>query len=326
MIAQLVVLAVAGAPAAQECEWPSVATFRVGDTKCSATLVHPRVVLTAAHCLELGDTGRMRFGEEFSPYEMRIDVERCVKRPEYFATRSPSDDYAACILTEPAEGIPIVPVAMGCDTEGIVAGAQAAIVGYGLPSLGEDFGIKHWASTVIDERERPVGLVDVGDAEVNGCLGDSGGPGFVRLPDGTWRAFGILVAGPECGEGPSTFATMHDRMAWFEEATGFDLTPCHDADGTWNPGPDCAEFSLDPLDSTPTWETACAAETFEPTTECPEGLTAPTEPEAEPDPQPEEPAAPPSSGACALGAHRPAAWLPLLLLLVAHRRSKPPRK
>ena len=300
-----------------------MATFRVGDTKCSATLVHPRVVLTAAHCLEIADTGRVRFGEEFSPYEVRIDVERCVKRPEYFATRSPSDDYAACILTEPAEGIPIVPVAMGCDTAGIVPGAEAAVVGFGQPALGEDFGIKHWAQTVIDERERPPGLIDVGDGEVNGCLGDSGGPGFVRLPDGTWRAFGILVAGPECGEGPSTYATMHDRMAWFEEATGFDLTPCHDADGTWNPGPDCTGFSQDPLDADATWDSTCAAETFEPTTECPEGLMEP-EPEPETDEEQDEVAPPPSSSACTVDAQP--SWLLLFLLVTARRRTIPRTK
>ena len=322
MFAALVVLAVAGAPAAEACEWPSVATYRVGDTKCSATLVHPRVVLTAAHCLEVADMGRVRFGEEFSPYEVRIDVERCVKRPEYFATRSPSDDYAACILAEPAEGIPIVPVAMGCDTAAIVPGAEAAIVGFGQPGLGEDFGIKHWARTVIDDRERPPGLVDVGDGEINGCLGDSGGPGFVRLPDGTWRAFGILVAGPECGEGPSTYATMHDRMAWFEEATGFDLTPCHDADGTWNPGPDCTGFSQDPLDPSAAWDTTCVAETFEPTAECPDGLTPP-EPESEQEPE-EDSSAPSASSGCTIDS-RPT-WLLFLVLLVGRRRTIPPTK
>ena len=46
---------------------------------------------------------------------------------------------------------------------------------------------------------------------------------------------------------------MHSGMEWFEDQTGFDLTPCHDADGTWNPGPSCGGFPLTPNVTHGTW-------------------------------------------------------------------------
>lgn len=288
MIGALVVWAVSGAALAKPCEWPSVATFRAGETKCTATLVESRVFLTAAHCLEAGEPGRVRFGEDFSPYEVRVDVEACFAPSQYFETRSPKDDYAACVLAEALPDIPIVPIAMGCETEALVPGATAAIVGFGQPALGEDFGLKHWAATTITERVVPPELIEVGDAAANGCLGDSGGPGFVQLPDQTWRTFGILAAGPRCGEGPSLYALVHHRVAWLEAQTGFDLTPCHDADGTWNPSEACQGFGIDPQ-AAASWDDHCDAPRYAPASACPEGLmpettgAEPSEDETDPD-------------------------------------------
>lgn len=267
--------AVSNAPLARPCQWPSVAAFRVGQTKCSATLVHPRVIVTAAHCLEAGDPGRVRFGEDFSPYARRFDVQQCTTNEPYFETRSPSDDFAACILAEPVDDVPIVPVAMGCDTAALQPGTTAAIVGFGQPALMEDFGRKHVGLTAIADIERPDGLIAVGDQATNGCLGDSGGPGFVQLPDDSWRAFGILVAGPECGAGPSTFLRIDAIAEWVYARTNIDITPCHDASGEFVPGNACGEFATAPDQSDSTWDVACTADGFAPTAECPDGLSFP---------------------------------------------------
>ncbi len=322
MLTAFTVWAVAGAAPALPCEWPSVATFRVGETKCSATLVHPEVIVTAAHCLEAGDTARVRFGEDFSPYEVRIDVSDCVVNERYFETRAPEDDYAACILTAPVD-VPIVPIAMGCDTAGLTPGADAAIVGFGLPEVGGEFGRKHWALTQIADDPRSPGLVAVGDNEVNGCLGDSGGPGFVRLPDGTWRTFGVLVAGPDCGSGVSTYATLHDRAEWLEAQTGYDLTPCHDADGDWNPGDGCSSLAADPLDGSATWEDHCRQAPHAAAGPCPEGLSPP---DSEPNPATgttdtadQAPTDLPGPGAsrCSVGADNEVPWALIAVLLLA---------
>jgi MYXO-CTERM domain-containing protein len=46
---------------------------------------------------------------------------------------------------------------------------------------------------------------------------------------------------------------MHTGMSWFEDTTGIDLTPCHDADGTWNPGPDCTGIPMAPGVGSGSW-------------------------------------------------------------------------
>ena len=46
---------------------------------------------------------------------------------------------------------------------------------------------------------------------------------------------------------------MHDPVAWIEQESGFDVSPCHDPDGTWNPGPDCGGVPVDPQTGSGTW-------------------------------------------------------------------------
>lgn len=252
--------AVSDANVAQPCQWPTVVSFRAGEGKCTGTLVHPRVIVTAAHCMEDSAAGGIRFGEQFQPAAMIVDAERCGVHPQYLETGAPSSDIGWCVLSEPVEGIPPTPLVMGCETQWLRRGEPAVIVGLGISEEDEFFGTKRYAFTVLDSDLRGDGTVWVGDEEVNGCFGDSGGPAFVRSPEGTWHAIGVLAFGPDCGEGPVLYRALHDRIEWLETETGFDLSPCHDADGTWSPGPDCGEIAVDPLATDGLWSQRCAGE------------------------------------------------------------------
>jgi MYXO-CTERM domain-containing protein len=53
---------------------------------------------------------------------------------------------------------------------------------------------------------------------------------------------------------------MHTGMPWMEgqlQQYGIDITPCHDSDGTWNPGPECFGFPYGPDNAGGSWSDGC---------------------------------------------------------------------
>jgi MYXO-CTERM domain-containing protein len=328
--------AVAHGNAAMPCQWPTVASFRTSDEKCTATLVHPRVVVTAAHCLEASTPGRIRFGEQYQPAAFMAEVERCGLDPDYPRTHAPSSDVGYCVLVEPVEGIPPTPLLMGCELEWLHEGMPAVIVGFGQTETDEEFGTKRYAFTTLASELRDDGTIMVGDAEVNGCLGDSGGPAFVQSPAGTWHALGVLVYGPECAQGPVLYRVLADRLAWLEAETAFDLSPCHDAEGGWEPGPACGPIARDPLTTATSWAELCAsALTDAPACPAPASTTDTASSTDDTGPTTTDDLAADAGAtgcACRAGsdphAPRGATWLALVVLATARRRRRrrrPPR-
>jgi hypothetical protein len=228
-----------GAPAAA-CAWPS-AVFLGG---CTGTLVHPEVVIYAAHC---GSSVEWAwFGEDSNQQQgTYVGVEFCSVFPG--GTPGYGNDFAVCKLAEPVTDVPIVPPLMGCETDVLQPGLETWLVGFGNTDTG-GFGTKYEVAVQLQYIENDEAFL--GGNGLAPCYGDSGGPAYVRLPaeldpEQSWRVFGITSWGGECGGG-GFYSMMHNGMEWFESETGVDVTPCHDADGTWNPGPECHSFPLDP--------------------------------------------------------------------------------
>jgi uncharacterized protein (TIGR03382 family) len=228
---------IVGGMASSTCAWPGVVALQTGGL-CTGTLVHPRIVVYAAHCGTFHS--KVLFGERVDMPAREIETAVCERNSDLFAVSSM--DYAYCLLAEPVDDIPPTPILLGCETQILTFGQPVVIAGFGADDR-DTSGFKQIGHTIVSSQAAG-DVVTIGAEGTAACSGDSGGPAYVQLGDGGWRAFGIVSGGVSCEESV-TYVTMHSMIGWVEAQTGMDFTPCHDADGTWNPGPECSGASID---------------------------------------------------------------------------------
>jgi hypothetical protein len=267
--------AVVGGKEVSVCQFPS--TVRVED--CTGTLIHPRVITTAAHCVTDG-TETIRFGGgRNDPASFTLESECTVGARGQSGVGS-NRDWAYCVLPEDerVKQLPITPPLVGCEAERFLkAGATGWIVGYGTtgPS-GQGGGVKRAVEVKINRVGS--GTIDVGDREVGACHGDSGGPIYMQLTDGT-NDYGLRVFGSTSGPGANfcdcSCSTLYVDIAMhieeIEKNEGIDVTPCTDAEGNWAPGPDCNALQTKAMDGSGTFPTCSVARTTAPINSCGQG-------------------------------------------------------
>lgn len=251
-----VTAAVVGGEASGECDWPST----VDVNGCTATLIHHRVVTTAAHCLSWTNRVTFTAGDGIGG-DFTLNVE-CQGGAFGSSGGGTNRDWAYCMLPEDdrIEKFPITPPLVGCEAEKFLkAGNTAWVVGFGSTGANQsDYGVKREVEVEINDVGG--GIVDIGDREVGACHGDSGGPLYVRLSDGT-HDWGWRVAGSTSSAGSSScdctcntiYVDIQQHVRAIEENEGIDVTPCTDEDGAWDPSPECTGFIQDPQNGTGTY-------------------------------------------------------------------------
>jgi hypothetical protein len=137
------------------------------------------------------------------------------------------------------------------------------LVGFGNigPNVSSG-GRKHMVEVNINQLITGGAEINIGNSTMGGCNGDSGGPAYIKMPDGTWRAFGITSrsgpGGPNC-RGTGIWGVTSFHVDWIERESGLDITPCH-GPGGWEGGPNCDRFPTDPGGrNNGTWAEMCGA-------------------------------------------------------------------
>lgn len=187
-----------------------------GEGACSGTLIAPRVVMTARHCVSYtpeavdcsmkrqitGDRDPTTIGVSTGSSLPGTAVARGASLVVPAGTSLCEHDVAFIVLDRDVTGITPLSIA----TEAPTTGEKIRFVGYGRRGDDADYGQK---------RSRTVPIREVADAEIAvgevTCSGDSGGPAL----SSTKRIVGVVSrGGPSCqGSDVTNIATRADVFA-----------------------------------------------------------------------------------------------------------------
>jgi hypothetical protein len=220
-------------------EFDGVVAIVAGTGLCTGTVVAPRLILTAGHCLRdiPASTGvHVYYGDALNPH-MGVPAIHWGMHPDFCADCGEDIfDYGYVTIdvdfTVPG-GYQRPIVDQHEWDEAIAPGAEVTLVGYGDdPSTPNSIGVKRKVATTIRRLSEKGLEFFAGGDDRDSCQGDSGGPAFAKLADGTVRLAGITSRGSTpCGSG-GFYGTPYPALCWVRDETGVDMlqTGCDSCD------------------------------------------------------------------------------------------------
>jgi secreted trypsin-like serine protease len=206
---------VGGKPAAPgEFPWMAFVVDVTGAetaTVCSGTVLAPRVVLTAAHCVLDEHSGALNEVAGYRvvtgtvnwtfPERQVSEVSRLIPYPRFGKARDGFGDAALLVLATPTTA-PSIPVATHANARLLRIGHHAVIAGWGQTYFDQEEPTESlmWAKTLVGS-DRCEGLwgricaIDFPRASSGACHGDSGGPLVAASRKSGWIEIGITEAG-----------------------------------------------------------------------------------------------------------------------------------
>lgn len=218
----------------------------MGESGCTGTLIAPRVVVTAAHCVADVSASMLQVvvgstTPADADDEQFYGVESATAHPEYRSDGYPTDDpaglsderdIAVLVLTTDVSGVEPARTLLPSDfNSALTPETDLVITGYGQTAEGwdADYGRLYIASTPYVRRSDGE-LLAGGPGTPDTCYGDSGGPAYAMV-DGERHLAGITSRGASLGDGScgsgGIYTLFGAYFAFVEEASG----------GLWSPGP-----------------------------------------------------------------------------------------
>ncbi|PDT04862.1 peptidase C14 [Rhizobium chutanense] len=252
---------VIGGQAAKKGEWPWQVKILAPDPEqrgrfgghCGGSLIAPRWILTAAHCVTSGRSGKQDlFARDLLIVEGKSKIDKVISvdgpdKPglavedviihEDFDRKVFANDIALIKLAEPAVSRPAI-LASASDEDVEAAGHKAVVTGWGYTKADHGWDDKY-LPTELQEVELPIvpredcraayrdssmrmnpideRNVCAGYAEggKDACQGDSGGPLVAQRPDKSWIQLGIVSWGAGCAE--AEHYGVYTRVAAFRD-------------------------------------------------------------------------------------------------------------
>ncbi|MBN2359440.1 MAG: trypsin-like serine protease [Deltaproteobacteria bacterium] len=191
-----------------------------GETFCSATLIAPQVVLSAAHCAYgTSDSIDFAIGRNANNPTAAIPVARIAAHPDYDQLSSlitARRDVAVFILERPAANVvsTIVPIPLNRTSIADLRGRQVQNAGYGVTrSNGSSSGRRYWSVETVAEVSSYDFTTYFEQNNAGTCNGDSGGPSLLEV-DGELRVVGTVSWGDAECRGDSHFTLASHNAAW----------------------------------------------------------------------------------------------------------------
>lgn len=172
---------------------------------CTASLITPRLLLTAGHCTDefvrmglpesqIISIGAAFFGARVEGAVQAVGFADFINHPDYGGTQQPSNDIGVVVLEEDApvastwfQDVPL--------EDGVLVGMDVFSVGYGVTGSNaqNSSGIKRFAELTVDEVDDQF-LISYTETNLNRagvCSGDSGGPQYAVTDDGSLIQVGV---------------------------------------------------------------------------------------------------------------------------------------
>jgi uncharacterized protein (TIGR03382 family) len=209
---------------------PEVVAISTFLKTCTGTLVAPDLILTAAHCLDGHEAGApvlVRFGDNVAAPTMTFNSTDWAAHEDFCLPSECGEDLhdiAWIRLPQPVDIQPVVPITDQAEfDEAMNPGAEVVFVGFGQTEDGE-LGVKREVTSTLTTFDESGREFRAGGDGKDTCLGDSGGPAFVRLPSGEVRLAGVLSRGGDCGEG-GIYTIPVTELCWLRDSGGIDWVP-----------------------------------------------------------------------------------------------------